>query len=356
MDGLTVNLNGQRKQKPTDQTKLGFGEIFTDHMFMMDYNADLGWHNAQILPYGPIPMEPALLTLHYGQTIFEGLKAYKSPQGKTLLFRPKDNFLRLNTSAESVCIPAIDVDFALDSLKELVRIESEWIPSAPDTSLYIRPFIFATDSVLGVRVSGSYKFIIVLSPVGAYYPKGFAPVGIYVEDNFVRAVRGGLGEAKTAANYAASLRAGEFAKSKGFAQVLWLDAVERKYIEEVGSMNIFFKIKGELITPSLESGSILKGITRDSIMKLATSMGIPVSERKIAIDEIIDASKTGDLEEVFGSGTAAVISPVNELYWKGNSIKIQDGQMGKFTKTAYDTLTGIQFGRLEDPFGWVVEL
>jgi branched-chain amino acid aminotransferase len=356
MKGLTVHRVETGKPKPQDQSQLGFGTIFTDHMISMDYTEGKGWHDAQIMPYGPVLMDPSLTTLHYAQSIFEGLKAYKSPQGKILLFRPRDNFERLNRSAKRLCIPAVDVDFAMESLKELLRVDAGWIPTAPGTSLYIRPFIFAADSYLGVRVSLTYKYMVILSPVGAYYAKGLEPVGIYVEDEYVRAVRGGLGFTKTAANYAASLLAGEIAKEKGYAQVLWLDGIERKYVEEVGSMNIFFKIQGELVTPSLDSGSILKGITRDSVIQLARHMGITVSERKISIDEVYEASQRGDLEEVFGTGTAAVISSVNELYLKGRSLLVGGGKMGEFTKKAYDTLTGIQYGQLEDPFGWVTEV
>jgi branched-chain amino acid aminotransferase len=244
----------------------------------------------------------------------------------------------------------------MESLIELLRLDEGWIPTAPGTSLYIRPFVFATDAYLGVRVSHTYKYMVVLSPVGAYYAKGLEPVGIYVEDEYVRAVRGGLGFIKAAANYAASLLAGEVAKEKGYAQVLWLDGVEKKYVEEVGSMNIFFKIKDELITPSLESGSILKGITRDSVIKLAEHMGLTVRERRIPIAEVFEASQDGVLEEVFGAGTAAVISSVNELYWRGRRIVVNNGLMGDFSKKAYDTLTGIQYGQLEDPFGWVMKI
>ncbi|MDR1205954.1 MAG: branched-chain amino acid aminotransferase [Peptococcaceae bacterium] len=356
MKKLTIQKTDRPKGKPQDQSKLGFGTIFTDHMLCVDYTEGKGWHDAQILPYGPIPMEPSASVLHYAQSAFEGLKAYKSPKGETLLFRPRDNFARFNHSCEGLCIPAIDVDFAMESLIELVHLDEDWIPTAPGTSLYIRPFVFATDAYVGVRVSHTYKYMVILSPVGAYYAKGLEPVGIYVENQYVRAVRGGLGSAKAAANYAASLRAGEVAKSKGYAQVLWLDGVERKYVEEVGSMNIFFKIKGELVTPSLESGSILKGITRDSIMRLAEHMGLKARERRIPIAEIFEASQTGDLEEVFGTGTAAVVSSVSELYWDGRSITVNGGVMGDFTKKAYDTLTGIQYGQLEDPFGWVMKI
>jgi branched-chain amino acid aminotransferase len=356
MKKITIQKTDHPKEKPQDQSKLGFGTIFSDHMFCMDYIEGQGWRDPQILPYGPVSLDPSTSALHYAQSVFEGLKAYKSPAGETLLFRPRDNFKRLNHSCEGLCIPAIDVDFAMESLIELLRLDEDWIPTAPGTSLYIRPFVFATDAYVGVRVSHTYKYMVILSPVGAYYAKGLEPVGIYVETEYVRAVRGGLGSTKAAANYAASLRAGEAAKSKDYSQVLWLDGVERKYVDEVGAMNIFFIINGELVTPSLESGSILKGITRDSVMKLAERMGLNVRERRIAIEEIFEASQNGALEEVFGTGTAAVVSSVSELYWNGRRILVNNGVMGDFTRRTYDTLTGIQYGRLEDPFGWVMKI
>lgn len=353
-----VELSITRVDKPgtlPDEDKLGFGKYFTDHMFVMDYSRDKGWHSPRIVPYGEFPIYPSALVFHYGQAVFEGMKAYKTADNKIVLFRPRDYLNRLNRSNDYVCIPPIDVEYVLECLKKLIEIEKHWIPSKIGTSLYIRPFIIATDPNVGVKVSDTYKLFIILSPVGAYYAAGFNPVKIKVEDKYVRAVRGGLGEAKTPANYAASMKAGAEAKEQGFAQVLWLDAVERKYVEEVGTMNIFFKINGELITPPL-AGSILGGMTRDSVIKIAKDWGMKVSERRITIEEVFEAHERGQLEEVFGSGTAAVISPVGELSWKGKTIVINDNKTGETAQKLFDTITGIQYGKLEDKFGWVVEV
>lgn len=343
------------KQKPTDETKLGFGRIFTDYMFTMRYVRGQGWHNANVEPYGPVLMEPSAMVLHYGQTIFEGLKCYRRADGGLQLFRPRDNFLRMNASAERMSIPEFDVDAAMAGLMKLLDVERDWVPSAPGTSLYIRPFIIATDEFVGVRASDTYTFFIILSPVGAYYAGGLAPVGIYVEDKYVRAVRGGIGFAKTGGNYAASLKAGVMAHEKGYAQVLWLDGVEQKYVEEVGAMNMMFVIDGQVVTPEL-NGSILAGITRDSILKLAKSMGYETVERRVSIREIYDAHAAGRLQEAFGTGTAAVVSPVGELNWAGNKITLSGGKIGPLTQKLYDTLTGIQWGRADDPFGWIVKV
>ena len=310
MDIKIVKTTNPKKKPSADG--LGFGKIFTDHMFVMDYSTEKGWHDARIIPYGPFEIDPSCMTLHYGQAIFEGLKAYKGANGEILLYRPYDNMRRLNKSNDRLCIPQIDVDFAVDAIKELVMLEKDWIPDGDGTSLYIRPFIFGTDSALGVHPSKTYKFVVILSPVGSYYAGGLAPVKIWVENEFVRAVRGGMGFAKTAGNYAASLKAQEVAEKNGYSQVLWLDGVEQKYVEEVGAMNIFFKIDGEVVTPML-NGSILAGITRDSVIQVLKAYGYKVSEKKISIDEIHAAYKAGKLEEVFGTGTAAVISPVGEL-------------------------------------------
>jgi len=342
------------KLKP-DENELSFGKYFTDHMFIMDYTAQNGWHNARIVPYGPLLMEPSAMVLHYGQAVFEGLKAYKADDGRILLFRARKNFERLNISDERVCIPHIDVDFALGALNELIKTDADWVPSAPGTTLYIRPYVFADEAALGVHPSDSYKFIIILSPVGAYYPEGLNPVKIFVEDEYVRAVKGGLGFTKATANYAASMRGQEKAKGLGYTQALWLDGLERKYIEEVGTMNIFFKIGGEFVTPSLE-GSILPGVTRDSVITLLTDWGFAVNERKISIAEVCEADECGALEEVFGTGTAAVISPVGSLNWAGRTIAVKDGGIGEYSKRLYDELTGIQYGRLADKFGWDTEV
>jgi branched-chain amino acid aminotransferase len=334
-----------------DDSKLGFGRILTDHMFTMRYSEEKGWHDAVIEPYRDFTMSPAALVLHYGQGIFEGLKAYKAEDGRMLLFRPEDNFKRMNASARRLCMPEFDADFVLSALKELIRLEADWIPTTRGTSLYIRPTMVALDPFIGVKAASEYLFYIILSPVGAYYPEGFKPVKIYVEDYYVRAVRGGLGEAKTMANYAASLLAGEEAHKKGFTQVLWLDAKDRKYIQEVGSMNIFFKIDDVLITPPLD-GAILPGITRASVIQMAKDMGIRVAERDISIDEVIEAQREGRLDEAFGTGTAAVISPVGWIYFKDQEYEINGGAMGALAEKLYDGLTAIQYGDESDGFGW----
>lgn len=351
---ITIEKTKNPKQKP-DVNNLGFGIHFTDHMFTMDYTEGIGWHDPRITPYAPLSLDPSCMIFHYGQAIFEGLKAYKSSNGEIILFRPKKNMERVNISNDRLCIPPIDVDFAVEAVKALVEVDKDWIPEAEGTSLYIRPFIIATDPFLGVRPSHTYKFMIILSPVGAYYKEGINPVRIYVESNYVRAVKGGIGYAKTPGNYAASLKAQMEAKDKGYTQVLWLDGVEKRYIEEVGTMNVFFKINGEVVTPSLE-GSILAGITRDSTIELLNSMGIKVTERKISIEEIYEAHAKGLLEEAFGTGTAAVISPIGELNWNGNIIQINDGKIGEISSKVYNSITGIQSGKLEDTFGWTVKI
>ncbi len=348
---LTITKSDILKPKP-DDSSLGFGTIFTDHMFNMDYNPEKGWHNPRIEPYTPIEMDPATMVLHYGQSVFEGLKAYKTDSGSVRFFRPKDNFKRLNRSCRMLCIPEFDEDFVFDAMKQLIALEKDWIPGAQETSLYIRPTIIATDHFLGVRASHTYRFFIILSPVGAYYAEGFNPVKIWVTKNHVRAVRGGIGEAKTAGNYAASLYAGEEAHIHGYTQVLWLDGVHQKYIEEVGSMNIFFVIDDELVTPVL-NGSILPGITRDSVITLAKRWDVRVSERQISIDELIDAHESGKLQEIFGTGTAAVISPVGEMKYEDRVINIGDGKVGLMANRLYQDITDIQYGRTEDKMGWI---
>ncbi len=348
---LTITKTDQLQNKP-DQSKLGFGTLFTDYMFNMDYDTEKGWHSPRIEPYSPINMDPSTMVLHYGQAVFEGLKAYRTDSGDIQLFRPRDNFRRLNRSCEKLCIPQFDEDLALEGLKQLLAIEKEWIPSASGTSLYIRPTIIAMDPFLGVRASFTYRFFIILSPVGAYYPEGFNPVKIWVTRNHVRAVRGGVGDAKTAGNYAASLYAGEEAHRHGFTQVLWLDGVERKYIEEVGAMNIFFLINDEMITPEL-NGSILPGITRDSVVALAKHWNMKVSERKISIDDVMQAHDSGTLQEVFGSGTAAIISPVGKLKYGDRTITIGDGKVGPVADKFYNAIMDIQYGKIADPMGWI---
>ncbi len=347
---ISITKTTNPKQKP-DMNNLGFGTYFTDHMFIMDYTEGKGWHDPRIVPYAPLEMDPASMVLHYGQAIFEGLKAYKANNGQILLFRPDKNMARVNSSNDRLVIPRIDEEFGVQAIKELVNVDSDWIPDAPGTSLYIRPFIIATDPFLGVRPSDTYKFIIILSPVGAYYKEGMNPVKIYVESNYVRAVKGGLGFAKTVANYASSLKAQVEAKHSGYTQVLWLDGIEKKYIEEVGTMNVFFKIDGEIITPSLE-GSILPGITRMSTIELLKKSGLKVTERRISIQELYDAHAAGKLDEAFGTGTAAVISPIGEFNWDGNAITVNGGKIGPVALQVYDTITGIQSGEREDTFGW----
>lgn len=352
---LTIQKAAKLKDKPQDESKLGFGTLFTDHMFLMNYTEGQGWHDARILPYADFSLNPAAMVLHYGQAIFEGMKAYRNPDGGVQLFRPMDNLKRFNRSAERLCIPAIDCDFVLDALKTLVELEKDWVPHSQGTSLYIRPFAVATDPHLGVHVSNTYLFAIILSPVGAYYAEGLKPVKIFVENEYVRSVRGGMGFAKAAGNYACSLIADHEAQKKGCAQVLWLDGVERRYIEEVGSMNIMFKLGGKIVTPPLR-GSILAGITRDSVLKLARQLGLETEERPISIDEVFAAYENGTLEEVFGTGTAAVISPVGGLIWGDREIVINHNEIGPTAQLLYNTLTGIQYGTVEDKQSWVLPL
>ncbi|MFD2762122.1 branched-chain amino acid aminotransferase [Lentibacillus juripiscarius] len=348
---IQIDLCSTRKEKPrADQ--LEFGRTFADHMFVMDYTETKGWHDARIVPYEPITIDPSAMVFHYGQSVFEGMKAYLTPEGNAQLFRPERNFKRMNHSNSRLCIPPIDEEFALKALQQLVGLEKEWIPEAEGTSLYIRPFIISTEAFLGVAPSSHYKFMIILSPVGAYYKEGINPIKIAVENEYVRTVKGGTGEAKTGGNYAASLKAQETAE-EGIAQVLWLDGVEKKYIEEVGSMNVFFKMGGKVVTPAL-NGSILEGVTRNSVIQLLKHWDVPVEERKLSMDEVFQAHQEGKLEEAFGAGTAAVISPIGQLVWGEHHLDINSGKTGAIAKQLYDTLTGIQYGKTMDPFGWVV--
>ena len=352
---IRLELTKTPKEKPQDETKLGFGHIFTDHMFAMNYDTGMGWHDARIVPYGDITLSPAAMCLHYGQEVFEGLKAYRRADGGIQLFRPDENYKRLNNSAKRMVIPEIDEEFMIEATKKLVEIEKDWVPHTDGASLYIRPFIIATDPYVGVRPADHYLFLIILSPSGAYYSTGLNPVKIYVENNYVRAVRGGTGFAKTAANYAISLKGQQEAHDQDYEQVLWLDGVERKYIEEVGSMNIFFVIDGEVITPELQ-GSVLPGITRKSALEVCKAKGIKATERRITIQEVADAYDAGKLDEVFGTGTAAVISPVGHLKWGDKVMTINDNKIGKISQMLYDTMTGIQWGKIEDTFGWTVKI
>jgi branched-chain amino acid aminotransferase len=355
MQEIRVELTKNPRQKPTDSSKLGFGKIFTDHMFMMNYDEGEGWHDARIVPFGPIELSPAAMCLHYGQSVFEGMKAYRAGDGKIRLFRPEKNMARLNSSNERLCIPLVDEEFSKRAIEKLVSVEKDWIPCAEGTSLYIRPFIFGMDPHVGVHPAQHLLFIVLCSPVGAYYPEGLNPVKIAVETKYVRAVRGGMGYTKTAGNYAASLKSQDEAEKQNYTQVLWLDGVERKYIEEVGTMNVFFVIGDEIITPALQ-GSILPGITRMSCIELLRSWGMKVVERNISIQELAEAAANQTLKEAFGTGTAAVISPIGQLKWKDKIMNINEGKIGFISQRLYDTLTGIQWGKIEDPFGWTVEV
>jgi branched-chain amino acid aminotransferase len=348
-------MESRRKPKCTDLATLGFGRHFTDHMLITDWNESKGWHDIRIVPYGPFTLEPSAAVFHYGQEAFEGLKAYRRKDGGVALFRPEMNLARLNRSAMRLALPEVPPELFLQGLEELVRLERDWVPAAEGTSLYIRPVLIATEAALGVKPAQECRFFIILSPVGAYYASGFKPVRILVEDQLIRAAPGGTGEAKTGGNYAASLIAGREAAKHGFNQVLWLDAIQHRFVEEVGAMNIFFVIDGCLVTPSL-SGSFLDGITRDSIVKLAPTLGLTVEERPVAIDDLMAGISNGRVQEVFGSGTAAVVSPVGALSYRGELVTIGDGTVGRVTQQIYDTLTGIQYGRLPDQFGWMRKL
>ena len=341
------------KQKPADESALGFGKLFTDHMALIDWNDEKGWHDARIVPFGPFPLHPASTVLHYGSEIFEGLKAYRRKDGGIQLFRPDCNARRMMESAERLCLPQLPEEDFLQILKAFVEVEAEWTPHSPGTSLYLRPFMYGNDDTLGVHAVHNARFPNIASPVGSYYKEGLNPVGIMIEDEDVRAVRGGTGYAKCGGNYAASNRAGERAAQKGYSQVLWLDGVERKYIEEVGAMNVMFKIDGEIITPAL-TGSILPGVTRRSCIEVLKSKGYTVTERLLSIDELEEAIRAGKLEEAWGCGTAAVVSPIGRLAYKDEVFTLNNGEIGPVTQMLYDTLTGIQWSKIEDEFGWIV--
>lgn len=355
MFNIKYELVSQKKEKP-DWNNLGFGKYFTDHMFIMDYNDGMGWHDARIVPYQNLSLDPACMVFHYAQEMFEGLKAYRTPDGSVQLFRPDKNIERMNKTNERLCIPALDPDDVLEAIKALVATEKDWVPAAPETSLYIRPFIIATDVQLGVHPSKSYKFMIILSPVGSYYPEGIKPVKIFVEREYVRAVKGGTGYAKVGGNYACSLIGQQKAEAMGYSQVLWLDGIEHKYIDEVGAMNVFFVIDGVVITPALEEGNILPGVTRNSCIRILKENGYKVEERKLSLKEVIDAYKNGTLSEAFGTGTAAVVSPMGLLDTGDLKMLINNNEIGPVAKKVYDTLTGIQWGKTEDQFGWTVKV
>ncbi len=355
MLNIKYELTNQRKAKP-DWNNLGFGRHFTDHMFIMDYDKGMGWHDARIVPYQNLSLDPACMVFHYAQEMFEGLKAYRTPNGDIQLFRPDKNIERMNSTNHRLCIPQLEPSDVLDALKALVAVEKDWVPSLDGTSLYIRPFIIATDVQLGVHPSKSYKFMIILSPVGSYYPEGIKPVKIFVEREYVRAVKGGTGFAKVGGNYACSLIGQEKAEQMGYSQVLWLDGIEHKYIDEVGAMNVFFVIDGTVITPALEEGNILPGVTRASCIQLLKKLGYNVEERKLSLEEVIDAYKNGKLDEAFGTGTAAVVSPMGLLDTGDLQMTINNGEIGEIAQKLYDTLTGIQWGRISDEFGWTVKV
>lgn len=343
------------KQKPADEASLGFGKFFTDHMFIAEYSVGKGWHDARIVPYGPLSIDPASPVLHYGQEIFEGLKAYRRKDGGIQLFRPMENALRMNRSAERICMPPLDPEFQVKAMKMLIQLEEDWIPSSKGTSLYLRPMMIADGAELGVHPAKHFLYVIICSPSGAYYKNGMQPLRIHIEDYYVRAVKGGIGSAKTGGNYAASLKATFDAAEKGFDQVLWLDGRENKYVEEVGAMNMMFVIDGKIVTAPLE-GSILAGVTRKSILQLAQDKGYQTEERRISVQELFDAYERGGLTEAFGTGTAAVISPVGEMEYQGKSMVLNDHKIGNISQEMYDTLVGIQRGDLPDIYGWTVKL
>ncbi|HNW33577.1 MAG TPA: branched-chain amino acid aminotransferase [Candidatus Ozemobacteraceae bacterium] len=342
----------ERKPHVTDNKKLGFCKYFTDLMFVMQYSEVDGWHNAEIKKLQPFQMEPSTLVLHYAQEIFEGLKAYRTPKNEIQMFRPDMNAKRFIRSAARLCMPSIPENDFIESIEALIRQEQEWVPRGRGAALYIRPFMFSTDTTLGVRASSTYTYCVILSPVGPYYQEGFNPVSLYVTDELVRAAKGGLGEAKTGANYAASLLAGRVAREQGCAQVLWLDAAEHRNIEEVGAMNIFFVLDDKVVTPKL-NGSILPGVTRDSVLQLARHMGLKTEERTISIDEVIGGITTGSITEIFGSGTAASISPVGSLKYKDRDYAVVNRKVGPISQKLYDMLMGVQYGDIEDPFKWI---
>ena len=343
------------KEKPKAGEALGFGKYYTDHMFVMDWDRGQGWHDARIVPFGPIPMDPASMVLHYAQETFEGLKAYRTKDDRILLFRPEMNARRFSNSNRRLCMPEVAEEDFVEAVTQLVACEKDWVPAEEGTSLYIRPFMFATEAAVGVHPASSYKFVIILSPVGAYYPEGVNPVKIYVEDEYVRATPGGTGFTKCGGNYAASIAAQVKAEEMGFTQVLWLDGVHRKYVEEVGTMNVMFMIDNEIYTAPCD-GTVLPGVTRDSIIHILKSWGYKVNEMHLAIDDLMKAGHDKTLQEAFGTGTAAVISPIGELRYKEDEVTINDFKTGELTQKLYDTLTGIQWGDIEDTFGWTREV
>lgn len=351
---IKIEKNMHPAQKP-DSSQLGFGRYFTDHMFIMDYDPKNGWHDARIVPFANLSLHPAATVFHYGAEIFEGMKAYRRADGTVQLFRPLENVKRMNSSADRLCLPLLNENDALEAIEKFVEIEQSWVPSAPNTSLYLRPFMFGCDEQLGLHSLHNAMFVIIASPVGSYYAAGINPVKIMIETEDVRAVKGGTGYTKCGGNYAASNRAGAKAEQSGYSQVLWLDGVHRKYIEEVGAMNVMFRIGDEIVTPDL-SGSILPGITRKSCLEVLRNEGYNVSERRIAVDELVEAMENGTLKEAWGCGTAAVVSPIGELSYNGKKYTVNNFEIGEVTQHLYDTLTGIQWGKIADRYGWTVEI
>lgn len=351
---IRIEKTANPAQKP-DSTKLGFGRYFTDHMFIMDYSPAEGWHDARIVPFANLSLHPAATVFHYGAEVFEGMKAYRREDGTVQLFRPMENVKRMNSSADRLCLPLLDENDALEAIMKFVEVEQDWVPSNPGTSLYLRPFLFGCDEQLGLHTLQNAMFVIIASPVGSYYAAGINPVKIMIETEDVRAVKGGTGYTKCGGNYAASNRAGARAEANGYSQVLWLDGVHRKYIEEVGAMNVMFRIGDEIVTPDL-SGSILPGITRKSCLEVLRNEGYKVSERRLSVDELVEAMENGTLKEAWGCGTAAVVSPIGELAYNGKKYTVNNFEIGKITQHLYNTLTGIQWGKIDDTFGWTVEI
>jgi branched-chain amino acid aminotransferase len=351
---ITRATDAQRRTKPHPD-EMGFGIFYSDHMFLMEWDEGKGWHSPRIEPYHVLTLDPAAMVLHYAQAAFEGFKAYPTKDGRILLFRPELNLARMNESMKRICVPTIDEAFVLSAVKKLVSIDRDWIPTGRGQSLYIRPTVIATEPHIGVRPSKHYLFYVITSPVGAYYKEGFSPVKILVEENYVRSAVGGLGGAKAAANYAASLLAAEEAHRRGWTQVLWLDAAKRAFVEEVGTMNIFFMIDGAMVTPEL-TGSLLPGITRRSVLELADHWGMKTEQRPVAIDELTQAAEDGRLTEMFGSGTAAIISPVSEFCYKDVPYTLSGPQPGPVSVDLFETLLAIQYGEQKDPFGWITEV
>ena len=352
MSRIQITKTTAPKAKP-DESALGFGKYYTDHMLIIDYTAGIGWHDARIVPFGNLALHPAAVVLHYGMEIFEGLKAYRRPDGRVQLFRPMENVRRMNNSARRLALPTMDEELGLEALRTFVELEQDWVPSAPGTSLYLRPFLYASEPNLALHAVHEATYVLIASPVGSYFPDGLKPVRIMIENSDVRAVRGGTGEAKCGGNYAAATRAGDVAETKGYSQVLWLDGVERKYIEEVGAMNVMFKIAGEIVTPKL-TGSILPGITRKSAIELLKHQGVNVSERLLSVAELTEACEKGTLEEAWGIGTAAIISPIGVLNYGGQDYVINGGEIGPFAQKLYDDLSAIQWGGGDDPLGWTM--